>query len=99
MDAIATKDLLHLRIEQADEKLLAVLAEMTETLFRSYQPGVVASPDEAGEPIGYRAGQALTTDELRAKITRAENQIDRGEYLTPEDLEKEAEAWLSENIG
>ena len=41
MDAIATKDLLHLRIEQADEKLLAVLAELTESLFRSYRPEVV----------------------------------------------------------
>ncbi|OAV43584.1 hypothetical protein [Lewinella sp. 4G2] len=99
MDATATKDLLHLRIEQADEKLLAVLAEMTETLFRTYQPEGITNPGQAKEPIGYRAGQALTTEELRAKISRAEKQIDEGEYLTPDYLEKEADAWLGENIG
>ena len=97
MNAIATKDLLHLRIEQADEQLLAVLAEVTESLFRSYQPEVMETL-EKGEPIGYQAGEALSTDELRDKITKAENQIDRGEYLTPEELEKEAEAWLSKSI-
>ncbi len=98
MDATTTKDLLHLRIEQADEKLLAVLAEVTESLFRSYQPEAVEVTDPEHKLIGYQAGEPLTTDELRAKINRAEDQIDRGEYLSPEELEKEAEGWLSESI-
>ena len=98
MDATAVKDLLHLRIEQADEKILSVLAAMTESLFSVYQPEVVEEESEA-TVIGYQAGEPLSVAQLKAKINIAEEQIDRGEYLTPEDLEKEAEEWLSESVG
>ena len=98
MDAIQKKELLHLRIEQANEQMLDALAEMAEVLFKNWQPEVMRQAEDE-EPIGYQAGQPLTTEALRAKITKAENQIDQGEYLTPEELEKEAEVWLSESIG
>lgn len=98
MDAIQKKELLHLRIEQANEQMLDALAEMAEVLFKNWQPEVVGKVEDE-EPIGYQAGQPLTTEELRTKITIAENQIDQGEYLSPEELEKEAEVWLSESIG
>ena len=98
MDAVTTKELLHLRIEQADEKLLAVLAEVTETLFRSYQPEVSKGLLDRDEVIGFSTGEPVTIEQLRAKIDRAENQIDHGDYMTPEELEKEAEQWLSESI-
>ena len=38
MSTAQIKEVLHLRIEQADEKLLSVLSEMTESLFKNYQP-------------------------------------------------------------
>ncbi len=48
--------------------------------------------------IGYRAGgEAITVADLKAKITSAEEQIDRGEYLTVEQLRKESEQWLKES--
>jgi uncharacterized protein YrzB (UPF0473 family) len=96
MDAIQKKERLHLRIEQANEQILDALAEMAEVLFKTWQPEVTDGASE--EPIGYQAGEPMTTEVLKAKITKAENQIDQGEYLTPEELEKEAQVWLRESI-
>ena len=89
------RETLHLRIEQADEQLLRTLAEIAESLFRSYQPQVI----EQEELLAYQAGETISTAELQTKINIAEDQIDRGEFLTPQELEKEAEGWLSESIG
>ena len=85
------KERLHSRIEQADEKLLRVLDQFAETLFAEYHN------DE--EFIGYQAGELITVSELHAKINRAEEQIDKGEFLTIEQLEKESDQWLKEDIG
>lgn len=94
MDA---KELLHLRIEQANDKLLEALVAMTEGLFKVYQPEALEQNED--EVIGYQAGEPLSVADLKNKINIAESQIDQGEYLTPEELEKEAEEWLSESIG
>ncbi len=87
------KDVLHHRIEQADERFLQVIYAMVEAYAEQHAIG----SDE--EIIGYQAGgEPMTVAELKAKINLAEQQIDRGEYLTPEQLRKESEQWLSENI-
>ena len=90
MDAIATKDLLHLRIEQADEKLLAVLAEMTESLFRSYQPGAVEATETEAVPSW---AKPLTAEESLADLREGLAEYEAGEYLTLEEASKEAATW------
>ena len=100
MDAMATKDLLHLRIEQADEKLLAVLAEMTESLFRSYQPEVVEevayepeSEEEASKMAAYEATlKPMSKAEFYADINESIAEYHRGEAVPIEEVESEAAA-------
>lgn len=83
------KDVLHHRINQADEHFLQVIYAMVEAYAEQHQIG----DDE--DVIGYRSGgEAITVAKLKAKINLAENQIDRGEFLTPEELHKESELWL-----
>lgn len=44
--------------------------------------------------VGYTTkGEPLTKKEYDLRLETAEQQIVRGEYLTQEDLEKEAEDW------
>ncbi|MCO6492142.1 MAG: hypothetical protein J5I98_27240 [Phaeodactylibacter sp.] len=92
MGAKEMKDVLHYRIEQADERFLQVIFAMVEAYAEQYQAG------GEREVIGYQAGGvAITVANLKAKINRAEEQIDRGEYHSLEQLRKESEQWLSEN--
>jgi hypothetical protein len=94
MGAEQIKAILHQRIEQADERFLQVIYAMVETYAEQYQTS--GSDDEA---IGYTPqGEPITVAELKAKINLAENQIDQGEFLTPEQLLQESQGWLSENI-
>lgn len=78
------------QIEQADEKLLRVISSVLEAVKVEY----VAEENEAAV-IGYRAGEELTVSALKTSIAKAEDQIDRGEFLTADELEKETEEWLS----
>jgi len=78
------------QIEQADEKLLRVISSVLEAVKVEY----VAEENQA-TVIGYRAGEELTVGALETSIAKAEAQIDRGEFLTAEELEKETEEWLS----
>ena len=90
MNATATKDLLHLRIEQADEKLLAVLAELTESLFRSYQPEVVEAAETEAAP---NWAKPLTAEESLADLREGLAEYEAGEYVTLEEASKEAATW------
>jgi hypothetical protein len=86
MDAIQLRTNLLQQIEQADEKLLRVISSVLEAVKVEY---VVE------EAIGYRAGEEVTVATLKTSIAKAEDQIDQGEFLTADDLEKETEEWLS----
>ena len=91
MDATTTKDLLHLRIEQADEKLLAVLAQMTEILFRNYQSEVMEnSPQEDRVPSW---AKPLTAAESLADLREGLAAYEGGQYVTLEEARKEAATW------
>ena len=94
MGAEQIKAVLHQRIEQADERFLQVIYAMVETYAEQYE--INGSDDD---PIGYTpVGEPITVAELKGKINLAEDQIDRGEFLTPEQLQQESEGWLSESI-
>ena len=100
MEATTTKDLLHLRIEQADDKLLTVLAELTETLFKSYQPEVIEeepsmtdNPEEADKMAVYEATlKPMTKQELLSEIREGLADYHRGDYVTLDELEWEAKS-------
>ncbi|MEM8584907.1 MAG: hypothetical protein AAGF87_11585 [Bacteroidota bacterium] len=90
MDTAATKDLLHLRIEQADEKLLAVLAELTESLFRNYQPNVAEAKETEAAPSW---AKPMTAEESLTDLREGLADYEAGNYLTLKDASKEAATW------
>jgi hypothetical protein len=86
MDAAQIREHLHLRIEQADERLLTVLAEMAESLFKTYQPQAVAPPNK-------QDFRPLTRQEITSEIETSMAGYNRGEYITLEESSKEAASW------
>ncbi|MFT6130481.1 MAG: putative transcriptional regulator [Neolewinella sp.] len=99
MDAIQKKELLHLRIEQANEQMLDALAEMAETLFKTWQPEVVeATEQELKSEEEYAAIYAkhlkpMTREEMNNELKEAMADYERGDYVTLEEMEKEAATW------
>ncbi len=87
MSAVEMREQVHQLVDEIDERLLKAVFLMMS----SYQN------EEVPELI-YQAGETVTTEALKAKISVAEAQIDRDEYLTPTQLRQEAEQWLSESI-
>lgn len=70
MDATQKKELLHLRIEQANEQMLDVLAEMAEVLFRNWQPEVVETTEQiTDEELADLRTPVMTTAEYEATLT------------------------------
>lgn len=96
MDATAIKELLHLRIEQADDKLLSVLAEMTESLFKTYQPEAVEIVDEEEKAFAEEMkniappswAKPITREQFNAEIKASLAEYERGECLTLEEVEQ-----------
>ncbi len=89
MGAEQIKDVLHHRINHADEQFLHVIYAMVEAYAEQHQI------EDGEDIIGYRSGgEAITVAALKAKINLAEQQIDSGEFLTPEQLHQESEQWL-----
>lgn len=89
MDAIQTKELMHLRVEQANDQLLKALAEMTETLFKTWQPEAL---EEGAQGIPEWA-KPMTAEESLADLREGLAEYERGEYLTLEESSKEAASW------
>ena len=69
------REVLHLRIEQADERLLSVLSEITESLFKSYQP----------EALEENRQQRIAAYEASLKPMTKEELIDRAK-ASDEDI-------------
>lgn len=95
MDADLLKEHLHLRIEQADAKLLSVLVELTESLFKNYQPETLKqSITEVKQATIYTEHlQPMTRQKLTAEIEESMAEYERGESLSLEESSKEAAAW------
>ena len=43
--------------------------------------------------LGYHIGKPITKSHLLTELLEAEQQIERGEYITIDELEKESETW------
>jgi hypothetical protein len=96
MDAIQRKELLHLRIEQANEEMQIVLAKMVEVLFQTYQPEVIESiavEEEAAALAPPSWAKPMTKAESLAELREANAEGERGEVVAIEELEKAMEAW------
>ena len=91
MNVAATKDRLHLRIEQADEKMLGVLDELMETLFRSYHE--VTNGEEDQQKAIPEWAKPLTMEESLADLREGVQQYKAGNYVTLEEVRKEMKTW------
>jgi hypothetical protein len=69
-------------ISHADDRFL----RMVYSLAREY-----SKHDD--KVLGYQIGKPIEKSQLLADLLEAEKQIERGEYITIDDLEKESEAW------
>ena len=79
------REVLHLRIEQADERLLSVLSEITESLFKSYQPEALEE-NRQQRIAAYEAGlKPITKEELVARAEESNRAIEAGEHVAIED--------------
>lgn len=89
------KERLHLRIEQADEKLLSVLDQFTETLFAAYhsEDTQVITDEQIMAIPPSPTWRKLSKEELRTELDEANAEYERGEYITLDELEKESETW------
>lgn len=78
MEAIDQKELLHLRIEQANDKLLEALVAMTEGLFKVYQPEVLGE-DKQKLINDYEANlKPMTVEEMEARAIASNEDIAAG---------------------
>ncbi|KAF2518022.1 hypothetical protein [Flavobacterium foetidum] len=68
-------------INTADERLLKVVKAVIE----SYQEEDVVAFSVEGKPV--------TRSEYKAQLAGVKMEIERGEYTSQEDLEKESENW------
>ncbi|PSR10452.1 MAG: hypothetical protein DA408_03860 [Bacteroidetes bacterium] len=93
MGADLIKERLHLRIEQANEQMLQVLAEMTESLFKTYQPQMLEQK-EADLSAAYAEHlRPLSREEMTKEIETAMADHERGDYITLDESSKEAASW------
>ena len=86
MGVLQLKEILHLRIEQADEKFLKVLAAMTEVYFQEHEPEVIDETREM-EIEAYEASlKPMTVDELVARAEASNEDIKAGRVHTREEV-------------
>jgi hypothetical protein len=91
MSTTQIKELLHQRIEQVDESFLNVLYAMMEAYIKEQEEA--ALEEEIMNMPPPPNWKPFTQEELIAEIEEANDEIDRGEYITLEDLKKEVEEW------
>ena len=99
MDASQRKELLHLRIEQANEEMQLVLSKMIEALFQAYQPDVLERPEKFSEkdvitlPPPASERRRMTMEESIAELKGAIAECERGDFMTAAELEKDMAKW------
>lgn len=85
MSAGEMREEVHQLIDQLDDRLLEAVHAML---------GIYVQK-EVDPVVGYEAdGTPITASTLEQQADEAVTQIERGEYTTLEELEKESEQWL-----
>ncbi len=85
------KEVLHRRIEEVDERFLKVMFAMAETYIKEQEDAALEAEIEALPPNP--DWKPMTKEELISEIEEANAQIERGEFIDIDDLEKEMEKW------
>ena len=85
------KEVLHRRIEEVDERFLKVMFAMAETYMKELEDAALEAEIEAIPPNP--DWKPMTEEELMARLEEGSAQIERGEFIALEDLEKEMEQW------
>ncbi|MEM9835702.1 MAG: hypothetical protein AAF828_04330 [Bacteroidota bacterium] len=99
MDTMTKKELLHLRIEQANEQMLDALAELAEVLFKTWQPEVVeTAEEELNSEEEYAAIykehlKPMTHEEMTNELRESMADYEKGNYISLEESAKEAASW------
>ena len=83
MRAIEKREYIHRHLHQIDEQFINEIYQKMQAMIEENNP--IIGYDASGIPI--KRSQFITD------LKEAEEQIERGEYITLEDLEKESEAW------
>lgn len=81
MGALELKESVLQYINSADERLLKVVKAVIE----SYQEDEIIAYTVNGNP--------LTRNQYKIELTEAIEEINRGKFISQEDLEKESESW------
>lgn len=83
MNIIEKRDFIHSHLHQLDEELISELYQKMHSFIKEDNP-----------VVGYSAsGKAIRKKHFISGLKEAEKQIERGEYTSIEDLEKESEQW------
>jgi len=69
-------------IISADERFLRMVHSLAKEYIKTGE-----------KPIGYKQGKPIKKRQLLAELKEAESQIERGEFITIEDLEAESKTW------
>jgi len=86
------KEVLHLRIEQGDERMLRVIYAVTDALDATTEGEEITDEMIMAIPPS-PDWKPMTKAELKAELDEAKAQIERGEFITIDELEKEMQEW------
>ena len=93
MGAEQIKEILHLRIEQADESFLRILHAMTEAYAHEHLEESQITDEMIMAVPANPSLKQLTEKELIARLEESSAQAQNGDYITIDELEKEIKEW------
>lgn len=93
MGAEQIREILHLRIEQADETFLRILHAMTEAYASEYLEDSQITDEMIMTIPPSSNWYKLSREDLKAELEEANSDFERGDYTTLEELENESEKW------
>lgn len=81
MSLLELRKSLHIFIDQTDERFLRMAHSMANEYAKNK------------DVVAYRADKIITKEQLYHELKQAESEIERGDYMTIEEFEKESERW------
>ncbi len=83
MNLVEKRDYIHSHLHQVDEEIVNAVYSKIHSRIKN-----------ENSIVGYEpSGKPIYKNEFIARIKESEAEIERGEYLTIEELEKESEQW------
>ncbi len=83
------KETIHLRIEQADDKMLRVFAQLVETMFSEYQPEVFTEKKQQRIDTYEASLKPMTKEELISRAQASNEDIKAGRVHNLEEVKAE----------